>query len=825
MSNPPSIPLALGEKENVLHGAVFYERINANRLENLIEYNGLAEKFDTNNYAQEKASQYYENEKQQLINYDKNYKKKKAAVPVRYLRTHKSKIGRVYPNKSLGLTTMSKKTRNTLIDNTMIDIDLNNAQVDIIRNICRSNGIDCPFLDQYCNNREPILQEMMDKYGLSRNACKKLYIRMTLGGTFWGFCHDNNIDTQLRVPTQFIENYQKELHNIAKELIADNDALWKSTKMKIDKENKKIRDTNAENTKWNEEHPNQTPKPTGKREKSASGSFLSKILQEWELRIIECFYIYLRDSTNIVDGDYFVYEYDGMKLIRSRVENYGVIDKLINELVVHCKNTLGFDMKLEVKDMDKIYEDFSCDFVEDVLETEIYDYDSSSYNAMKADFEEENCKIMSSGNFLCKTYDGTRVMKKKSEIVTTYEHLSIEVIKENKRTKETEIEEKTFINMWLKDKNIKRYNHVDLYPPPLQCPSNVFNMWTPFQGQLLLEKEELKKGGFVKDLKAIDMVEKHLRIMCDNDESVYNYLRLWIAQMLKYPAIKSGNTPIFTGEEGGGKTSIFNMLTRIIGREKVVETTKPHEDIWGTYNSILSNAFLVIINELEKKQMVQSVGQIKGLITDSILAINTKGLPQYQINSYHRIMMSTNKEDPYKTKKDDRRTWIIRVSDELIGNKEYFNKFHDMLKRDNAIATLYDYFYNIDGVDNFNNVPKPLTEYQKTLVEINTDIIHDFWKDFSQEHYYRQDKIFEQRCSDVYEIYRDFCKKRGCDFILSNKEFWGKTKTHRIKGITEGQKTNKGSKKRFDINELIAYYGVICDAKDEEDSDDECETE
>jgi hypothetical protein len=474
--------------------------------------------------------------------------------------------------------------------------------------------------------------------------------------------------------------------------------------------------------------------------------------------------------------------------------------------------------------MDKIYEDFSCDFIEDVLENEIYDYDSSSYENMKRDFEEENCKIMSNGNFLCKTHDGNWVFRKKSDMITTYEHLSIEVIKENKRTKETEIEQKCFINIWLKDKNMKRYNHVDVYPPPMECPPNVFNVWTPFQGQLLLEKEELKKEGFVKDLEAINMVEKHLLTMCDNNKEVYDYLRLWIAQMIKYPGIKSGNTPIFTGLEGGGKTSIFNMITRILGKEKCVETTKPHEDIWGTYNSILSNAFLVIINELEKKHMAQSLGQIKGLITDSILTINGKQIPQYKITSFHRFMMSTNKENPWETKKDDRRIWIVRVSDELIGNTEYFEKFYDMLKKDNAIATLYDYFSNLDGVDNFNKIPKPVTEYQQLLVENNTDIIDDFWRDYSQEHYYDENKIFEIRCGDVYDQYKRFSRDRGCEFVLASKKFWGGTSTHRIKGITKGRHTNKGDTKMIDINQLIAHYQIVCDTKIDEDSDDD-ETE
>lgn len=820
METLPQIPLTLGEQENVLHGKVFYERINQHRLNQLINFDGLAEKFDTNNYAQEKASQYYENEKKQLIYYLQNYKKKKGAIAVRYLRTHKSKIGRVYPVKSLGLTTMTKKTRNTLINDTMIDIDMKNAQLQILRDICHSNDLPCPKLDEYSDEREPILKEMMDKYNVSRDACKKLFIRMTLGGTFWGFAYDNKIARNLFKPTHFIDEFQKELDNIGKGLITDNDALWKSTKLKIDKQNKEINDTNKKNNQWNLENPTLPQKPTNKREKSAYGSFLSKILQEWEIRILECMYIYLRGNTDIVDGDYFVYEYDGCKLLRDKVHNYGV-ENLIDELQSIITKTLGFKIELEVKPMDSIYNDFTCEYVEDVLERPLYEYDTSSYNAMKCDFEEENFKIMSSGNFLCKTNNGTWTFKKKNELITTYEHLIVNVVKENKKTKETEIEDKCFINMWLKDPNIKKYNDVDVFPPPLVCPPNIFNLWTPFRGEVLKDK------GFIKNLEAIDMVESHLLTMCDNDLVVCNYLRLWIAQMLKYPAIKT-NVPIFTGNQGSGKTSIFNMLVSIIGKEKCIDTTSPDDCIWGKYNGALVGAFLVIINELEKKQMMNSLGQIKGLITDSELVINTKGVPQYKITSFHRFGMTTNKEDPFITSKDDRRMWIIRVCDDLIGNKEYFDKFYKMLKDDNAIATLYDYFYNLDGVDNFNELPKPVTEYQKILVGINTDIIDDFWKEFTQEHYYRPDKVFEEYCNDLYSKFRQFCKDRGCDMIQSNRKFFGSTSTKRIKGIIDGQRTNIGRKKLININELVSHYGVICDAKEECDGDcfdDEYETD
>jgi energy-coupling factor transporter ATP-binding protein EcfA2 len=808
----PQIPLAISLKDVIFHGKVYYERINRNRLSHLILYEGLREKFDKTNYAQQKASQYYENENQQLINYKQNYKKHKGAVPVRYFRTHKSKIGRVYPDKSLGLTTMCKKTRNTLINDTMIDIDMQNAQLQILRDICHSNNIDCQYLDEYSNNREPILGEMMDKYGLSRNACKKLFIRMTLGGTFRGFCYDNNIDKCH--PTDFIVSFQKELDDVGKKLIGDNTELWRSSEMKILKENKKIRDTNAENGRWNNENPNLPPKPI-RCQKNPFGSFLSKILQEWEVRILECMYIYLRDNTDIVKGDYFIYEFDGCKLLRDRVEKYGV-DKLIDELEGCIISSLGFNIKLEQKPMDKIYEDFYCEFVEDDMrERKLYEYDNTSYDAMKSDFEEENCKIVARGSFLCKMNNNRWALKKRSDLLTMYEHLRVDVIKIDKKTNETEIIQKSFIDMWLKDINMKRYQDVDVYPPPLRCPENMFNLWTPFKGELLAE------NGYNFNQDAIDMIEKHMLIMCNNDKNVCDYLRLWIGQMLKYPAIKT-NVPIFTGKQGSGKSSIFNMISAIIGKEKCVDTTSPDECIWGKYNGVLADSYFVVINELEKKQMANSLGQIKGLVTDGELMINAKGVPQYKINSFHRFGMTTNKEDPFTTSEDDRRTWIVRTSDELIGNKDYFEKFHNIIQDEDSIATLYNYFYNVEGVDNFNNIVKPVTEYQQILIQSNGDIIDDFWKSYTENHYYDSDKVFEVLCSVLYSQFRTFCKTRGYgdSNIHANRKFFGETATHRIAGITEGHKTNKGNKKRIDINKLCEYYNINCLVK-EDDSDEE----
>lgn len=817
MATPPTnqpIPLHLGVQENILHGKVFYEKINANRVKELANYNGLIEKWNSKKYSQEKASQFYKNEQDQLLNYFKNFKKKKGGVSVRYMRAHKSKIGRVYPFRSLGLTCISKKTRNTIINNEMIDLDLKNAQPEILRNICHSNNIPCRRLDEYNNNREPILEEMMERYDVNRNACKKLFIRMTLGGTFWGFCYDNNVDKKTNKPTVFIDDYQKELDEIGKYLKDYNEELYRSTKLSIDKQNKQIKENNKINSKYNEENPNMPPKKI-QREKSAYGSFLSKILQEWEVRIIECMYLHLKDNTNIVNGDFFVYEYDGIKLIRERVEKYG-INELINELMLCVKEKMQFNIVLEEKDMDKVFEDFNCEVIPNSIDKELYEYDSSSYDNMKEEFEEENFKVMSNDLFMMKMTDGTYQFKKKNSMITTYEHLQVDIIKKDRSGAEI-IEQKSFISMWMKDPHMKKYNNVGIYPPPLEPPKKVYNLWRPFRGD-----ELIKNYTPVPD--AIDKFKTHFLKLCDNNEDVSSYFIKWVAQLIQFPAIKT-NVPIFTGGQGCGKGTAMTLIKKLIGEDKYFKTSNPERDVWGTFNSLMANSFFIQINELEKKQMMKSLGIIKELITDSELTINPKGLTPYEITSFHRFSMTTNKEDPFVTHKDDRRTYIIKCSNELIDNKEYFDNFYKMINDDNSIATIYDYLKNLEGIDKFLDIPKPITSYQQTLQDINTDIIDSFMINFTTEHYYDEKRQFEISSSEIYTEFKNYCKKVGVEGIMSSQKFHGRITLRNIKGIEEGLRSNKGRKKKIDIPLLIEHFNIVCDVKEIDEIADEYDSD
>jgi hypothetical protein len=101
---------------------------------------------------------------------------------------------------------------------------------------------------------------------------------------------------------------------------------------------------------------------------------------------------------------------------------------------------------------------------------------------------------------------------------------------------------------------------------------------------------------------------------------------------------------------------------------------------------------------------------------------------QTTIKSYHRFIISTNKDDPIATSKDDRRNLIIRSSDELVNNKIYFDKLHHLLDDVNVIRTCYDYFKNLPDLDKFHLQPIPKTAHQTELKKLSLSVPEQYLK-------------------------------------------------------------------------------------------------
>ena len=669
-----------------------------------------------------------------LVSYTKSLIKCKGEISRIYSFTEKTPTtvgGRLYCGNSL--QGLPKQFRGFLCDGVTTDIDMKNAHVVIARYICKINGIACPQLEYYINNRDEILSQFGSD-GKERFLCALNYDK-----------------TNKKETNKILRDFDKECKFIQKEI----------TDLP---EYRHIVDTVPES-----------------RIHNWLGSAFNRILCVYENKILQSLISILNKKQISVCALCF----DGLLMYGNHYDDKDLIKEI--ESIINSQY-VGLDMKWAFKEN---HSDISmpCDW-QPVPEIKIND--KRDYQSVKTLFEQTHLLISNKAIFVRQTETDNIIMTK-TQLITSNERISYDVIVKD------EVQSKCFILDWLKDGDNRMKYDMAVYPPDSVCPDTVFNLWRPFAMEKVSEWQKKED--------AISMVKKHIKIMSGNDQVVADYLELWIAQMIQFPSVKS-ICPTLISKEGAGKGTLMRLFERMLGSEKILQSTKPSQNVWGNFNGQMKNAFLVNLDELSKKEGEGADGYIKGLITEPRITINEKGIIPYEIASYHRFFITTNNEDPVRTSKDDRRKLIVRASDELIGNREYFDKMYAMLDDNDAVRSVYEYFKTLPGADKFSKVQMPETEYHRDIKEAQTSPVELWLREFVVQH--SNLAYVDQSGMEQYQAFNSFKSDSGIQFECSIISFGMKLKNLKISGVGDSVHGEKGKIRRFDIPKMKAHFGMGC---------------
>lgn len=627
------------------------------------------------------------------------------------------------------------------------DIDMCNAHPVILRYICKIHNIPCGELEYYINNREICINTFA-----TREDGKISYLTSL---------NKDKLNRAKDLPSQF-KKYDIEMKKIQKKLIKIKDYDDLINSVPEEKTYNKI------------------------------GSAVNRILCYYENLILQ-HAIHLLNSRGI---EIAILMFDGLMIYGDYYKDDGLLVDVENYVE---KQFDGLNMKWTYKEHNtelNIPDDFEFKDTNEVSKNK------NTFENLVKEFEKTHLKIINKSLFVKHDKNGVLFLTQ-GQLKMSYSHLSYDVPVYNKKGVFTGFDTLPFINKWTGfTHNIRRKDDVDIYPNSKDCPDNIFNLWQPFAMEQLSEPYTHKQ-------KELDFILNHIKILCNHDENVYDYFVKWIAQMIQYPHIKT-IMPTFISEQGAGKGSLFKLFEKMLGSEKVFETTNPNRDVWGDFNGMMSICFLVNLNELSKKDTIEAEGKIKGLITDTTLAINQKGIPQYKIKSYHRFITTTNKEEPINSSYGDRRNLIIRSSDEKKGDFLYFETMHKYLEDIDVIRTCYDYFKSIEDMDKFRDIPIPKTEYQNNLKELSKSPIEMWLDSFTREHMNDDNKCIELLGSEIYRLFKEWTYSNGITYEINTVKLGIKLINMRIKGVYKGNHTIKGDTKLFKIDELKNYFQLGC---------------
>jgi hypothetical protein len=228
-------------------------------------------------------------------------------------------LGRNYAKQGLSLQSFSKPIRHTLASNYYWDIDLVNAHPVILSQLCKKQKLSCDCLNDYIENREERLEELMNKVGVSRKVAKEFMIILLYLGSSEYWCQQFNHWDKL---PDWVYEYEEEL-----KCIADKFSLLYPD---IEKIAKKYKDKEFVNIK---------------------ASTLSIIIQIEENKILMSIYDQMRRLNRQVD----VLVFDGLMVRKLENENE-FSSELLDSVVNYVKINTNYDIKLDIKPMDNIYD-------------------------------------------------------------------------------------------------------------------------------------------------------------------------------------------------------------------------------------------------------------------------------------------------------------------------------------------------------------------------------------------------------------------------------------------------------------------------------------
>ena len=443
------------------------------------------------------------------------------------------------------------------------------------------------------------------------------------------------------------------------------------------------------------------------------------------------------------------------------------------------------------------------------------------FEKMKVEFEKENFKVIENSCFVQETYDQQHrqrlVHRKKADLALAFSHLHIKYICWEKNKQVTK--DVPFIPIWTECETIRKYDRMDCFPNMSACPPNVFNLWTPFEMERyndtpLVDTEEVRTG--------VAFLRNHLSIMCDHQADTLEEFEKWIAQMIQHPEIKS-HMPIFQSEEGSGKGSFVQLMTKILGASKVRLTASPEEYVWGRFNNMMETAFLVFFDEISKQMTGKDMEKIKNLITEPEITIQHKGFNAFPMRSFHRFGGLTNTWDGGMTiKKGSRRFLMCKMSDEKKGNMDYWAKFYALLENVDVLRGFYNH-YKAMSVPHKLPPPK-MTEFALELQQLSIDVptlwVRDLVADakvnkstyiINNKNEYKIVEIdgVEEYVIELYgkrscELLMEWCKDNGySNYETTPIKLGVYMKLKKWKGLIKGRETKYGDTRYYRVETLI----------------------
>jgi putative DNA primase/helicase len=279
-----------------------------------------------------------------------------------------------------------------------------------------------------------------------------------------------------------------------------------------------------------------------------------------------------------------------------------------------------------------------------------------------------------------------------------------------------------------------------------------------------------------RDDKRCERIVRMLMALCNNDKSVFRWLRRWLA----YPLINVGAkmaTAVLCHSDvhGSGKSYFFDVVMRAIYGEN--SRTVGQAQLEGQYNDWMSKVLYCVYEEvLSRSQKYSHVGTIKQTITGKTVRIEKKFMSGWEEANHMNSVFLSNEVLPLPVEPSDRRFLVIWPETKLY---EELQRGVDADLKEGGAAAFYQFLLDTKMQNDDESYPfdehtePPMTEAKERLIEHGRavwEVFYNEWERGALEHNNMPVPFGSIRVSDLFKYFSAWCKINN-EHSLGSKNF------------------------------------------------------
>lgn len=259
------------------------------------------------------------------------------------------------------------------------------------------------------------------------------------------------------------------------------------------------------------------------------------------------------------------------------------------------------------------------------------------------------------------------------------------------------------VGQWWLQNNQRRQYETLVFAPGKEVPG-AYNLWRGFAC-------EARPGDCSKFLHHLE------HILCRGVKEHYDYLIGWMARCVQQPASPGYSAVVMRGGMGTGKSYVAKMFGSLFGRHYMSVTDPKH--LVGAFNAHLRDCVLLLGEEAFYAGDKKHESILKMLITEELITIEAKGVDAEASGNCVHLMMASNEDWVVPTSFDDRRFFVLDISEDRKEDHAYFQEITEQMDRGGREALLYFLLnYDLKGF-NVRKVPKTQGLQQQKLLSMD----------------------------------------------------------------------------------------------------------